>query len=74
MFGVAVTSGAAKAELRTTSIRFELTVSFITELSVTLSLNLQVPVAVEVVVEKMLLVPFAPVMSEKGSPLKDSSH
>ena len=74
MFGVAVTSGAAKAELRTTSIGFELTVSFITELSVTLSLNLQVPVAVEVVVEKMLLVPFAPVMSEKGSPLKDSSH
>ena len=60
--------------MRTTLIAFELTVSFIAELPVTLSLNLQVPIAVEVVVEKRWLVPFAPAMGEKGSPLKDSSH
>ena len=53
LVGVAVISGAAKAELRMISIGFELIVSFITELSVTLSLNVQVPVGVEVVVEKV---------------------
>lgn len=53
MFGVAVTCGAVSAELTTTLTEFELTVSGTAELSVTLSWNLHVPMAVEVVVEKV---------------------
>jgi hypothetical protein len=53
MFGVAKAAGAASAELTKTLTWFELTVAGTKKLSVTLSLKLHVPIAVDVVVEKM---------------------
>ena len=52
-FGVAVTPGAASAELTIMLIVFEVTVEGVLKLSVTLSLKLQVPVEVDVVVAKV---------------------
>ena len=52
MFGVAVIAGAVSAELTNMSTEFEVTVTGMAELSVTLSLRLHVPIAVDVVVEK----------------------
>ena len=73
-FGVAVTSGGASSELTVTLTVFEVVVAGTLELSVTLSLKLHRPIAVDVVGEKVWSVPFAPAIGENVPPLKASSH